>query len=83
MFSLIVWCVYGMFVGSIAKAIVPGEERMGFIQTIFLGAVGSWAGGTMMYLIGDYPKVEPAGLFMGVVGAVISLAVWNKLNTPK
>ena len=28
MISLIIWCVYGIFVGSIAKAIVPGEETL-------------------------------------------------------
>jgi uncharacterized membrane protein YeaQ/YmgE (transglycosylase-associated protein family) len=81
MFSLITWCVYGIFVGSIAKAIVPGEEKMGFIQTVFLGAVGSWVGGSLLYLIGDYSQVEPAGLFMGVVGSVISLVAYNKAMT--
>lgn len=83
MFSLITWCVYGIFVGSIAKAIVPGEEKMGFIQTVFLGAVGSWVGGSILYLIGDYSQIEPAGLFMGMVGSVISLVVYNKLSATK
>ena len=30
MFNIMVWCVYGLFVGSIAKSIVPGEENFGF-----------------------------------------------------
>ena len=32
MFSLFVWAVYGIFVGSIAKSIVPGEENFGFLK---------------------------------------------------
>lgn len=44
MISILIWCVYGIVVGSIAKSIVPGEERMGFFQTVALGVAGSYAG---------------------------------------
>jgi uncharacterized membrane protein YeaQ/YmgE (transglycosylase-associated protein family) len=80
MFSILIWCVYGIFVGSIAKSIVPGEERMGFIQTVALGVVGSYVGGGIMYLLGQYNAISPAGLFMGVVGSVVALLVYNKLT---
>jgi len=83
MFNLLVWCIYGIFVGSIAKSIVPGEERMSLIQTIILGVAGSYVGGGVLYLIGDYETLSPAGLFMGVVGAVVSLVAYNKLTTNK
>lgn len=81
MFSILVWCVYGIFVGSIAKSIVPGEEKFGFLQTVALGVAGSYVGGAVMYLLGSYDSVSPAGLFMGVVGATIALVVYNKLIT--
>lgn len=80
MFDLIVWAVYGLFVGSIAKAIVPGQEHFGFIKTVALGVVGSYVGGASLYLLGEYESVSPAGLFMGVVGSVLSLVVYNKLQ---
>lgn len=83
MFSLVIWCVYGLFVGSIVKAIVPGEENFGFFKTIALGVLGSYVGGAALYLLGQYPNIEPAGLFMGVVGGVVSLVVYNKLNAAK
>lgn len=79
MFNLIVWCVYGLFVGSIAKAIVPGEENFGFLKTVALGVAGSYMGGAIMYVLGQYNSLSPAGLFMGVAGAIISLALYNKL----
>jgi uncharacterized membrane protein YeaQ/YmgE (transglycosylase-associated protein family) len=79
MFNILVWCVYGLFVGSIAKSIVPGEERMGFFQTIAIGVAGSYMGGALLYLLGTYDSVSPAGIIMGVAGGVISLLLYNKL----
>jgi uncharacterized membrane protein YeaQ/YmgE (transglycosylase-associated protein family) len=78
MFSLIVWCVYGLLVGTVAKSIVPGEENFGFWKTIALGVAGSYAGGIITYLLGMTP-LQPAGLFMGVAGAVTSLVFYKKL----
>lgn len=80
MFSILIWCVYGVIVGSLAKAVVPGEEKLGFIQTVALGVAGSYTGGALLYLLGKYETVSPAGLFMGVVGGVLALVVYNKLQ---
>jgi uncharacterized membrane protein YeaQ/YmgE (transglycosylase-associated protein family) len=79
MFSILVWCVYGLFVGSIAKSLVPGEENFGFAKTVALGVAGSYMGGAILYLIGQYEAVSPAGIFMGVAGAVVALVLYNKL----
>ena len=81
MFNILVWCVYGLFVGSIAKSIVPGEERMGFFQTIAIGVAGSYMGGAILYMLGQYDSVSPAGIIMGIAGGVISLIVYNKLTS--
>ena len=80
MFSLLVWCVYGLFTGSIAKAIVPGEENFGFVKTVALGIAGSYMGGAILYLLGSYDSLSPAGVFMGVAGSIISLILYNKLS---
>lgn len=82
MFNIMIWCVYGIFVGSIAKTIVPGDENFGFIKTVALGVAGSYAGGIITYLLGMSP-LQPSGLFMGVVGAVVSLVLYNKLSQSK
>jgi uncharacterized membrane protein YeaQ/YmgE (transglycosylase-associated protein family) len=81
MFNILVWCVYGLFVGSIAKSIVPGEERMGFVQTIAVGVAGSYMGGALLYMLGKYDSVSPAGIIMGIAGGVVSLIVYNKLTS--
>lgn len=79
MFNLLIWMVYGMFVGSIAKAIVPGEENFGFVKTVALGVAGSYMGGAILYLMGQYNSLSPSGLFMGVAGGVLALVLYNKL----
>jgi uncharacterized membrane protein YeaQ/YmgE (transglycosylase-associated protein family) len=81
MFSLLVWCVYGLFVGSIAKSIVPGEENFGFVKTVALGIAGSYMGGAILYMIGSYDSLSPAGIFAGVAGAILSLVLYNKILT--
>jgi uncharacterized membrane protein YeaQ/YmgE (transglycosylase-associated protein family) len=79
MFNLMVWAVYGLFVGSIAKSIVPGEENFGFVKTVALGVAGSYMGGAILYMIGSYDSLTPAGLFMGVAGGIVALLLYNKL----
>ena len=79
MFNILVWCVYGLFVGSIAKSIVPGEENFGFVKTVALGVAGSYMGGSILYLLGSYDAVSPAGIVMGVAGSILTLVLYNKL----
>ena len=79
MFNLLVWLIYGLFVGSLSKAIVPVNLRLGFFQTVALGVVGSYVGGAIMYMLGNYNSLSPSGVFMGVAGGVISLVLYNKV----
>lgn len=81
MFNLLIWSVYGLFVGSIAKSIVPGEENFGFIKTVALGVAGSYVGGAVLYMLGEYKSLSPAGLFMGIAGAIVALILYNKLQS--
>lgn len=81
MFNILVWCVYGLFVGSIAKSIVPGEENFGFVKTVALGVAGSYMGGAILYILGSYEAVSPAGIVMGVAGSILTLVLYNKLST--
>jgi uncharacterized membrane protein YeaQ/YmgE (transglycosylase-associated protein family) len=81
MFNILVWCVYGLFVGSIAKSLVPGEENFGFVKTVALGVAGSYTGGAILYMIGQYDSLSPAGIFMGVAGGILALVVYNKITS--
>jgi len=83
MFSIIVWCAYGIFVGSIAKTIIPGDENFGFIKTVALGVAGSYMGGAVLYLMGSYNSLEPSGIFMGIAGAALTIVLYNKIVNEK
>lgn len=78
MFSILVWFVYGLFVGAIAKSIVPGEENFGFVKTVVLGVCGSYVGGAIHYMLGMSSEVSPSGIFLGIAGAVLTLVVYKK-----
>lgn len=80
MFSLLVWAIYGIFVGSIAKSIVPGHENFGFLTTVVLGVIGSYFGGAILYLFNKQDSLSPSGIVMGVVGAVLAIVLYQKLN---
>lgn len=80
MFSLLIWMIYGIIVGSIAKAIVPGQENFGFIKTVAVGVTGSYLGGAMLYLFGKSTEVEPSGIFMGIAGGTLAIVLYNKLT---
>lgn len=80
MISILIWCFYGVVVGSIAKSIVPGEEKMGFFQTIALGVAGSYTGGAISYLLGMHDMISPSGIVMGIGGAILALVVYNKIS---
>jgi uncharacterized membrane protein YeaQ/YmgE (transglycosylase-associated protein family) len=51
MFNILAWILLGVIAGAIAKAIVPGYQGGGFLQTAILGIIGSFLGGTLLDLI--------------------------------
>ena len=61
-----VWMVIvGFVVGLVARALLPGDQKLGLIMTAVLGVVGSFV----------------AGFIGSVVGAIILLVVYAKLVT--
>jgi uncharacterized membrane protein YeaQ/YmgE (transglycosylase-associated protein family) len=41
----LVWIIFGLIAGAIAKFIMPGKDPGGFIVTILIGIVGAVVGG--------------------------------------
>jgi len=70
------WIIFGFLAGLLARAVTPGEHRMGFIRTTLLGVIGSFVGGLLAALISgrDMMVVEPSGFIGAVLGAVVLLA---------
>ena len=75
--EILVWIVFGLVVGVVAKFIMPGRDPGGIILTIVLGIVGAVVGGWLGRVLGLYRAGEAAGFFMAVVGAVVVLALYR------
>ena len=77
----IVWIIFGFVVGIVSQWMVKGNRKLGCLGTIGLGIVGSLVGGTIWnVLTGSGLDVQPGGLFLSVVGAVMVLVTAKKLN---
>jgi uncharacterized membrane protein YeaQ/YmgE (transglycosylase-associated protein family) len=43
--GIVSWAVWGLFVGAVARLLLPGRQRIGILWTMVLGVVGSLVGG--------------------------------------
>jgi uncharacterized membrane protein YeaQ/YmgE (transglycosylase-associated protein family) len=77
--GILVWIVFGLIVGAVAKLIMPGRDPGGIIVTMILGIVGALLGGWLGQAVGWYAPGEPAGFIMAVIGAIIVLAIYRLL----
>jgi uncharacterized membrane protein YeaQ/YmgE (transglycosylase-associated protein family) len=74
---LVAFLVFGLIVGLLARAVMPGTQRMGVLGTMLLGVVGSLLGGIVGNLLfaGDWDKPVAAGWIGSIVGSLLLLAV--------
>jgi uncharacterized membrane protein YeaQ/YmgE (transglycosylase-associated protein family) len=72
--------IIGLIVGAIARFLLPGEQKMGWILTCLLGIGGSLAAGFVGQALGWYQADQGAGWIASVVGAIILLVVVQKLR---
>jgi uncharacterized membrane protein YeaQ/YmgE (transglycosylase-associated protein family) len=70
----------GLIVGALARFVMPGEQKMGWILTIALGVGGSLLAGFIGQALGWYQAGQGAGWIASVVGAVVLLFVVQKVR---
>jgi uncharacterized membrane protein YeaQ/YmgE (transglycosylase-associated protein family) len=73
--SIIGTIIVGFIVGLIARAVKPGNDRMGIIMTTLLGIAGAFLARFIGQGMGLYGPNEPAGWVASVIGAVLLLFV--------
>lgn len=79
--GIIGWIIIGLIAGAIARWIMPGPDRMGWLGTIVLGIVGSLVGGTLLNLVsGGGMELSGAGILGSILGALLVLFVWRKMR---
>ncbi len=78
--SIILFLLFGLIVGAIARFLVPGTERGGWVVSMLLGVAGSLLGALIGRAIGVYHEGETtAGFFMSLLGAVILVAGYHAI----
>ncbi|WP_242516325.1 GlsB/YeaQ/YmgE family stress response membrane protein [Sorangium cellulosum] len=76
--SVLLWILFGLIVGVIAKLLTPGRDPGGFVVTTLLGVAGALLGGFIGRAIGLYPSYQSSGgFFMSILGAILILAIYN------
>ncbi len=77
------WIIFGLFAGLIARAVMPGDQKMGLLATTLLGVGGAFMGGFISGLLfrGEFFSLRPSGFIGAVLGAVLLLFIGGKMNS--
>ncbi|MET0594264.1 MAG: GlsB/YeaQ/YmgE family stress response membrane protein [Polyangiaceae bacterium] len=77
--SLILFLVFGLIVGALARFVVPGREPGGWIVSMAIGVAGAFTAGLLGRALGLYHEGEAAGFVMSLLGAVLLLVVYHAI----
>ncbi|MDB5897686.1 MAG: transglycosylase [Ramlibacter sp.] len=78
--SIIGTIVVGFIVGLLARALKPGDDRLGIIMTTVLGIAGAFIARYAGQAMGLYGANEPAGWIASVIGAVVLLFIFSMVR---
>jgi uncharacterized membrane protein YeaQ/YmgE (transglycosylase-associated protein family) len=81
--AIVSWIVWGLFVGVIARLLLPGGQRLGIALTIVFGVAGSIIGGlvaTELLGIADSDEFDFGSFLIAVAGSVALLAVYGRVS---
>lgn len=77
---VLIWVGFGILVGLLTKALIPGREPAGAVGTLLIGVLGSVLGPLVLcYLMRwqDFNPISPIGFLAAVGGALLSLLVYR------
>jgi uncharacterized membrane protein YeaQ/YmgE (transglycosylase-associated protein family) len=78
--QLVLFLLFGLVVGVIARLIVPGREGGGWITSIVIGIAGSYVGGFLGRALGFTRDSSPAGFLTALVGAIVLLVIYHAVS---
>lgn len=74
--SIIGTILVGFIVGLIARALKPGNDKMGIIMTTLLGVAGAFLAKYVGQAMGWYTEGETAGWIASILGAIVLLVIY-------
>ena len=77
--GILLWVVFGLIAGAIAKFLMPGKAPGGIILTIALGIVGAVVGGFIGSLVGfgEITEFNIRSMSLAVGGGVLVLFIYG------
>jgi uncharacterized membrane protein YeaQ/YmgE (transglycosylase-associated protein family) len=85
--TILGWIVFGLIVGFIARALVPGKDNIGILRTILLGILGSVVGGLIVALftggLRSGASFSPVSWIGSIIVAIILLVIYNRVTGRK
>jgi uncharacterized membrane protein YeaQ/YmgE (transglycosylase-associated protein family) len=77
--GILLWVVFGLIAGAIAKYLMPGSAPGGIAATIILGIVGAVVGGFLGTLLGfgDISGFDLRSMALAVGGGVVVLLIYG------
>lgn len=79
----LVWIIFGLIAGAIAKWIHPGDDPGGWIGSIVIGILGALVGGWLgrVFGLGDVTGFNFGSFLLAIAGSVLLLFLYRKLTS--
>ena len=77
--ELLIWALFGLVVGALAKLVMPGNDPGGIIVTMIIGIVGAVIGGFLGSTLMGAPLTgfSIQSILLAIVGALILLWIYR------
>ena len=81
--NILLWCLFGLIAGAVAKFIMPGKDPGGIIVTILLGIAGAVVGGFLSSQLfnWDVTGFNLPSFGIAVAGALLVLILYRLFTT--
>lgn len=80
MLSILGTIIVGFIVGLIARAVKPGDDKLGLIMTTVLGIAGSLVARYVGVALGWYAPGAPVGWIASIIGAIVLLVIYGLIK---
>jgi uncharacterized membrane protein YeaQ/YmgE (transglycosylase-associated protein family) len=79
--GVIAFIIIGIIAGYLGRLLMPGKQKMGFVQTALLGMAGSLVGGILGSLIFEQDlDLSAAGFIGSIIGVLIVLFIMERMG---
>ncbi|APR79165.1 putative membrane protein [Minicystis rosea] len=78
--QLLLFLLFGLIVGALARLIVPGREPGGWGVSLIIGVIGSFLGGFLGRALGFYSESQRTGGWVSsIIGAIVVAFIYRAI----